>query len=173
MNAWVKVSLRYGVLAGIIGSGIVLGLYYMGRHPILIPVYLDFRIILIGVFIFFALREVRDYYQNGILYFWQGILVSFLITACFAVIALVAIVVFIQFVPAFLSEYIQLETVILKSLPAEEIERIGKDIYEGNLQTLPTTRASDLGLLYFLQSFLISLFVSIILSVTLRRQPQT
>ena len=173
MNPLIKVSLRYGVLAGIIGAGLLIGLYYMGRHPFLIPVYLDFRIILFGVFIFFALRELRDYNYNGILYFWQGIIGSFLFTVCFAVIASVALMLFMYFVPSFLSDYIRLETEIISALPPEVIDRIGKDVYEENLRLLPETSAAKLAFTYFAQSFIISFFISVILSVTLRRQPKT
>ncbi|HEY9487393.1 MAG TPA: DUF4199 domain-containing protein, partial [Chryseosolibacter sp.] len=147
--------------------------YYMGRHPLLIPVFLDFRIILFGVFIFFTLREIRDYYQNGILYFWQGIIASLLFTACYAFIASLALYLFVLAAPVFLSDYVNLSIQQLKSLPSQVIEQIGREVYERNLGLLPATSASDLGLLYFLQSFMISLFISIILSVTLRRQPKS
>ena len=171
MNSLVKVSLRYGVLAAVLDFGLLAGLYFMGRHPFLIPLYLDFRIILFFVFIFFALREIRDYHQGRTLYFWQGIFGSFLFTVCFAVIASLSIVVFINFVPAFLSDYIKLETEFLESLPPEVIERIGKEVYERNLKMLPATNAAELGITYFVQSFVISFFISILLSVTLRREP--
>ena len=173
MQPLIKVPLRYGVIAGLIGFGLLVGLYYMGRHPLLIPVFLDFRIILFGVFIFFTLREIRDYYQNGILYFWQGIIASLLFTACFAFIASLALYLFVQAAPVFLSDYVNLSIQQLKSLPSPVIEQIGREVYERNLGLLPATSASDLGLLYFLQSFMISLFISIILSVTLRRQPKS
>src|SRR5688500_20209687 len=80
MSPVVKVPLKYGVLAGIIASGLLTALYYLDRHPFLIPVYLDFRIILFGIFIFFVLREIRVYHQGGFLYFFQGIVASFLFT---------------------------------------------------------------------------------------------
>ena len=171
MKTLVKVSLRYGILGGMIGAGLLIGLYYLGRHPFLIPVYRDFRIILFAVFIFFALREIRDY-QDGILYFWQGILTSFLFTAAYSVLATVILVVFMHAVPAFVADYITLTLEILKSFPAGEIERIGKDVYDSNLMNLPATNSFKLGQLHFVQSFMISLFISIILSVILRRQPK-
>jgi hypothetical protein len=173
MQPLIKVPLRYGVIAGLVGFGLLVGLYYMGRHPLLIPVFLDFRIILFGVFIFFTLREIRDYYQNGILYFWQGIIASLLFTACYAFIASLALYLFVLAAPVFLSDYVNLSIQQLKSLPSQVIEQIGREVYERNLGLLPATSASDLGLLYFLQSFMISLFISIILSVTLRRQPKS
>lgn len=172
MNALVKVSLRYGVLAGLIGSGLLVILYYIGRHPLVIPVYLDFRIILFGVFIFFALREIRDYHQDGIIYFWQGLIASFLFTVCFAVIASLTIRLFIELVPTFLTEYVDRTIEQMRSFPPEVIESIGKDVYDRNIEMLPSATATQLALTYFVQSFLISLFISIILSVTLRRQPK-
>ena len=173
MNPIVKVSLRYGVLAGMIGSALLIALYYIDRHPFLIPVYLDFRIVLFGVFIFFALREIRDYHFNGILYFWQGFLASFFFTVVYALIASTIVVVFTYVVPAFLTDYIRLQTEVLQSLSPEVIESIGKDAYKRNLDLLPSTTPLQLGATHLAQSFLISLFISVILSVTLRRQPQT
>lgn len=173
MNPLVKVSLRYGLLAGVVGSALLIGLYYMGRHPFLIPVYIDFRIILFGIFIFFTLREIRDYHQDGIMYFWQGFVAAFLFTLAYAIVSSLVLVVFMELTPAFVSDYISMSVAQLKSLPPEVIDSIGKDVYEQNLKLLPATDANDLGFLYFLQSFLISLFISIILSVILRRQPQT
>ena len=173
MKTLLKVSLRFGALAGLIGSALLAGLYYLDRHPLIIPVYLDFRIILFGVFILFTLREIRDYHQNGILYFWQGILASFVFTLCYAAISAVALLIFMQVVPEFLADYIRLSVQNLKSLPPEVIETIGQGVYERNLEMLPATRPADLSFLYFSQSLLISLFISIILSVVLRRQPNT
>ena len=170
MKALVRISLKYGVIAGVIGSILLVGLYYMDRHPFLIPVFLDFRIILFSVFIYFTFKEIRDFHQGGIFYFWQGIFSSFILTTCFAILTSLLIVVFIRIDPAFLSAYISLSIEQLKSLPPELIENIGKDVYNRNLGLLPDTNGSDLAKLYFWQSFMISLFISIILSVILRTQ---
>lgn len=173
MKALLSVSVRYGMLAGIVGSALLLGLYYIGRHPFLIPVFMDFRIILFSLFIFYTLRELRDYHQGGILYFWQGIFASLLVTLCYAVISALALLLFMHFVPEFLGDYISLSVAQLKALPLEIIDRIGKEVYNRNLEMLPATDSFDLSLLYFSQSLMISLFISIILSVVLRRQPKT
>jgi len=173
MNPVVKVPIRYGLLAGVTGWILMVILYYIGRHPFLIPVYMDFRIILFVVFIFFTLREIRDYYQDGVLYFWQGILSSFLFTVCYAVSASFLLFIFMHIEGEFLPDYIRISIETVKALPQDAIDRIGKDVYNRNLELLPGTGIWDLTLLYFFQSFLISLFLSIILSVILRRQPKT
>ena len=173
MKPVVKVSLRNGVLAGITGSFLLAALYFMGRHPFLIPPYLDFRIILFGVFIYFTLREIRDYYQNGILYFWQGIIGSFLFMASYAIASSLLLLLLLRISPDFLNDYIGLSIEQLRSLPNEVIERIGNELYSAQLEQLPRTSPLELVGLYFRQTVIISLFISIILSVILRRQPKT
>lgn len=173
MKPLFKVPLKYGAVGGALGTILVIGLYYMGRHPFLIPVFFDFRIFLFAVFVFFTLKELRDYVYEGILYFWQGILSSFFFTVIYALIAATGISLFIAVDPGFLNAYITLSTEQLKALPADIIQRIGKEVYERNLKLLPATNGFDLAVLYFTQSFMISFFISVILSVVLRRQPKT
>ena len=69
-----KISVRYGAAAGILAFILLLVMYYLGPHPLLTSPFLDFRILLFGIFIFFTLKEFRDYYHDGILYFWQAML---------------------------------------------------------------------------------------------------
>jgi hypothetical protein len=165
--------LKYGLIAGVLGTIMVAGLYYIGRHPFLIPVFFDFRIIFFAVFIFFALKEFRKFHQGGVLYLWQGLLGSSIFVAVFAIVAAAGILIFIKINPDFLHSYIELSLSQLKSLPDDIISRIGKDVYQRNLEILPSTNGFDLATLYFTQSFMIGVFVSIILSVILRSQPKT
>src|SRR5882762_9941353 len=96
---WVAVAVRNGLIAGVVGMMMFLGLYFLGRHPFLIPPYMDFRIFLFGVLLFFTLKEFRDYFQEGVLYFWQGMFMSLIFTAVFALIAFVLIWAFASWSP--------------------------------------------------------------------------
>jgi hypothetical protein len=167
----VRSPLRFGFIAGVLGFGLLVILYFIGGHPLLVG-FLDFRIILLAVFLVFCLKELREYYFDGLLYFWQGMIASFVLTIVFAFTAAGLLVAFGMFVPRFVSRYIEESIARLKEYPPEIVERIGKDVFERNLATLPSTTAFDLALLYFWQCFVISFFISIIISVILRRQPQ-
>ena len=169
---WVAVAVRNGLIAGIVGMMMFLVLYFLGRHPFLIPAYMDFRIILFGVLLFFTLKEFRDYFQEGTLYFWQGMFMCLIFTAIFAFIAFIVIWAFAGLNPRFVDSYVSLTLEQIKSIPPEIVKRIGKADYERSIAALPATRSLDLALLYFWQSFVISFFVSIIISVILRRQPK-
>lgn len=167
-----KVVARYGLMAGIMGFGLLLGLYYLGRHPFLIEIFFDFRIFMLGIFIFFSLKEFREDHQDGILYFWQGMIGSFVLTAIFSAVAAFLIYIFGSWNTGFVQTYIVQLTERLSQLPAETIEQIGKEEVDRNLNAIQATTIGDMATTYFVQSFIISFFISIILSVVLRRQPK-
>lgn len=172
MNPMVKVPVVFGAIAGVLGGGLAIGLYYFGPHPFMIQPYADFRILLFGVFIFFTLKELREIHFNGVLYFSQALLASFVFLVVFALIGSTLIGSFAALNEKFLTDYIGQKSSELRNLPADIIEKIGKEYYDRNLATLPSTNSFDLATIYFTQSFAIGIFISIILSVLLRRQPK-
>jgi Protein of unknown function (DUF4199) len=172
LNPLIRVPIRYGILGGILGFVLIVILYYIGRHPFMIGVVLDFRIALFGVFMFFILKEIRDYHFGGLLFFWQGLIATAIFTVVFAVIASGLIWIFGINVPGFVIKYVELATNQLKSMPPEALKEIGQSTYDGIARAIKEVDAFYLAKRYFGQCYLISLFVSIILSVILRRQPQ-
>ena len=165
----IKVSVRNGLVSGTLALILFIVLFYIGRNPFLISPFLDFRILLFGVFVFFTLKEFRDYYQAGLLYFWQGLIGSVIVVFCASSIASFGVWIFGKINPEIVKGYIDQMTFYLKNFPAEDIERIGKDVYERNLKLLPATNISTLALTYLFQGMVIGFFISIILSVILRR----
>ncbi|MFN7260043.1 MAG: DUF4199 domain-containing protein [Cyclobacteriaceae bacterium] len=168
----VSVSLRNGAIAGVLGFTILLALYFLGKHPFLFMIFFDFRIFLFAIFMTLTLKEIRDNYQGGIIFFWQGMIANFLFTTLFACITSFLILVWCGIFPAFLSDYLTTAVEQMKAMPAEAIGRIGKIEYQRNLEYISATNSYILAKHYFWQSFVISFFISIIISVILRRQPK-
>lgn len=168
----IKIALRYGAIASLIGFALVVMLFYTGKHPFLIPVYADFRIFLFGVFIFFALKEYRDQQGQGILYFWQGMVGSYVLLLSFGLLAAMAVYLFTLADASFVTEFVRLFTEQAKSIPAEELERVGKEDFERNLLELSNTNGYNMALLHFKQSLIIGFFISIIVTIVLRKQPK-
>src|SRR5690606_39593394 len=73
----------------------------------------------------------------------------------------------------FVPDYITEMTAYLQTFSEEDIEAIGKEIFERNLSLLPATHSRMLAISYLGQGLLIGKFVSIIVSVILRKQPKT
>lgn len=167
----VSIGVRYGTLAGVLAIVLLIATYYfMGRHPLMVSPFADFRILLFGVFIFFTLKEFREGHQQGTLYFWQGMIGSFILVMVAGIIASLLLLGFCSFESSFIPSYVKAMTEYLKTFPTEDIERIGKEVYTRNLEQLPATNAKQIAGMYFMQSLMIGFFVSIILSVILRKE---
>jgi hypothetical protein len=172
-NPLIRIVIRYGLIAGVIGFALLVILYYLGRHPFVIPVFFDFRIILFSLVLIFSIREFRDFHNEGLLSFAQGMMGSFILTIVYALVSSVLLFAFVSWNHEFLSSFIELTLEQAKSYPAEDIERMGRETFEQGLKAIRDADAWYLAERYFFQSFIISFFISIIISVILRRQPQT
>lgn len=168
-----RIALRYGLIGGVIAFVLVIVMFYLGRHPLVVSPYLDFRILLFGIFVFFALKEFRDYDQDGVLYFAQAMLGGFMVIFVVTLSASLLIWIFGIFESNFVSQYIEQVTAYVKAFSQEDIDRLGKDVYERNLEALPSTNISKLAFTYFVQGLVIGFFINIVLSVVVRRQPKT
>lgn len=168
----VFIAVRNGLLAGVLGIIFLSVLYYVGRHPFLFPIYFDFRIIMLSVFVVMSLKELRDDHQQGLLSFASAMMCAFLFTLVFAVLVMGFVWILSALQPAFVTDYINLATSQMKSWDPSIIEQLGKDSYRSNLAALPATNGWTLASDYFIKSLMISFFVSIIISVILRRQPK-
>jgi len=168
-----RISVRYGTVGGILAFILLLIMFYLGRHPLITSPFLDFRILLFGIFIFFTLKEFRDYEQDGVLYFPQAMIGGLTVIMIMTTITSIMLQIFGSVEKDFVTTYIDQVTVYLRSFSQEDIERVGKEIYERNLAALPSTNISKLTVTYFFHGMVIGFFVNVILSVILRRQPKT
>jgi Protein of unknown function (DUF4199) len=168
----VGISLRNGFIGGILAVILLIVMYYMGPHPMLILPFVDFRILLFGVFIFFTLKEFRDTYQDGVLHFFQGMLGSFMLVMIMATVAAAGVWIFSATEPDFVADYIKQGMESLKAYSKDDINRIGKEVFDRNLALLPSTNGKALAGKHFGQSLVFGLFLSVILSVILRKQPK-
>jgi hypothetical protein len=169
----VRVPLRFGFIGGILGFTLLIVLYYIGRHPFLVIPLFDFRVALFGIFIYFILKELRDDNFKGVLFFGQGMAASGIFVITFGIIASLLVWIFAANVPGFVREYVELATNQLNTYPKETIEQIGRARYEEGLTELKATTPAVMAKLYFRNGILIGFFIGMILSVILRRQPQT
>ena len=167
------ISARYGAVAGVIAFVLLVVMYYLGRHPLMTSPFLDFRILLFGIFVFFTLKEFRDYEQEGVLYFSQAMIGGLTVVMVASVVTSLLLYTFGTWEDEFVSEYIAQVTAYLASFSKDEIDRIGRDVYERNLNALPATNISNLAITYFVHGLMIGFFVNIVLSVISRREPKT
>jgi len=82
------------------------------------------------------------------------------------------IVGFATLVPDFVHNFVELAEEQTKNFSAEDINRIGKETFEQSLKELKQADRYFMAQRYFFQTYIISFFLSIIISVVLRRTPK-
>ena len=172
MKPVVSVPLRYAVIASVLGLVLTLVLYYSGKHPLLIPIVFDYRLLLLPLFLFFAIKEFRDVYHSGTMTFPQGMLAGFVLYAAMGLIIALSLLVFDAAVGGeFATEYIDASYQQLVDNKEQFIDAIGEEAYNTSLQTTPQTTILDLSSDYFLKTCALGVLFTIIISVILRKQP--
>lgn len=166
-----RVAFRYGLISGALVMAFILLMFYLDKHPFLVNPFLDPRVPVLGLMLFFGLKELRDYFQSGVLYFGQGMVTSFLITLLCAAICWGGILVFASLDDRFVTTFIAQATEQTKSFSPEDIERIGKATFEQSLAELQKADKFFMAGRYFFQTFIISFFISLIVTVIVRRTP--
>lgn len=168
-----RVPVKYGAAAAVLAIVLMIVMYFSGKHPMLIPVFYDYRIFLFGVIIFFSIKEYRQYYNGGRLHFWEG-LVNGIIT--YVIVALMAgafIWVFSLIVPDFLESYIN-GTIRGLELDKDQLTTGGgititEEEFQRQVNNLKNIRPSVLTLDYIIKSMVIGFPITLILAVLLRK----
>lgn len=169
----VSVMARYGVLSGVLGIVAAMVFYYIGKHPFWLFPFFDPRVLLIIIFLVFGLKEIRDYMQGGVLYFWQALGGSLVLLVVMSIVGYAGIWIITAIEPGFLSAYIEQGLEQIKAIPAENADEIGVAAMEEVRRTLPETTVSWMAKRYAVQTYLFGFFIAVIISVVLRRHPQT
>ena len=170
-NPIFTVPFRYGTLAAVLSIILFLILYYAGRNPMLIPPFLDFRILLYPIILVFAIRDYKENRNEGMLHFWQGMSVGIQALVISSFFMAIFILIFGGLIEEdFVPEYIRLMTEQIGHLDEKVIESVGEEAIDRSLELLPTTHIFDLALDYFIKSLPYGLFLTIIISLILRKQ---
>ena len=109
-----RISVRYGTVGGILAFVLLIIMFYLGRHPLITSPFLDFRVLLFGIFIFFTLKEFRDYEQDGVLYFPQAMIGGLVVIMIMTTITSIMLQIFGTVEKDFVATYIDQVTAYLK-----------------------------------------------------------
>jgi hypothetical protein len=171
LNPFLSISFRYGGIAVILSIILFLVLYYGGQNPLLIPAFLDFRILLFPIFLVFSLRDYKENHNGGILHFWQGFSIGVSVILVIAIFMALFILVFGSWVePHFVANFVQSSIDQIESAREKITSAIGEEELTTVLEILPSTTLYDLALDYFLKSLPYGIFLTIIISLILRKK---
>lgn len=168
------VPVKFGIVAGILNVILMIILFYSGKHPALLPPYLDSRILVFIIFMYFTLKEYRNYHNEGFLHMWEGLILGFFVYTIVGIIGFLSIIILDMAGTGFINQYITLATEGLMNMREELINgpqaiKMTEMEFDTHITTLKSTTALQLGFDYFIKSILIGFFIPIIYTVFLRK----
>jgi hypothetical protein len=167
-----RIPIIYGLIAAAASISLFCILYYAGRNPLLIPAFLDFRILLFPIFLVFGIRDYKENHNQGILHFWQGISIGMQTILIIAFLMSLFILIFGTLIePGFVHEFVTESIQNIELMRDKLLESIGKESLEKSLELLPTTTIVDLAIDYLIKSLPYGIFLAIIISLILRKKP--
>lgn len=169
INPYIKTALKYGLLGGALIILLFLVLHFLNMNPIVLSKKLDYGFIIIPLIVFFSVKEFREYKNGGELKFGQGMTVGFFTYVFLALISSLFIFILFSAEPKFLDEYILDRTSVMESKKTEIIETLSHEAYAKTYADLQNTTPFILAIDDLLKKIFTGLFVTIIISVLLRR----
>lgn len=167
-NRLFSIAVKYGLIGGLLVVFLYLLFYFLGKNPLLEIKYIDLPIL--GIFIFFALKEFKVRFNDGELRFWQGITGGMITYVTIAVISGIFILILLNVIdPGITQSYIESRVSLLNENKETLIESINEQAYTDALEGVQNTTATDLALDDFLKKSIIGLFLTIIIAVILRK----
>jgi len=168
------VPIKYGLVASIFNIILLVIFFQMGRHPLLIPIYFDSRIIIFLIFIYFAIRDYRENHNGGYLHLWEGMILGIITYVIVGIVGAFFIKIYGSINPEFLSGYIS-DTVQGMEANKEELVngsqkvKMTQEEYDGYVEIVKNTTISNLAVDYFIKTLIIGFLIPMIYSVFFRK----
>jgi len=174
-NNWqkyfLKIALKYGLTGALLYVVALVVLYQIGSNPIMSNTLSGILVLIL--FVFFAVKEFRDIYNNKQLHFWQGLLLG---TATYLIIAVISACFYYIYLSYINQELLiniqEIQREFLADNKVDMIEERGEAWYQESFDMIDNITVMDLAWDDFLRKAGIGVFVTIIISVILRRVPK-
>jgi hypothetical protein len=169
------VGLRYGLVASVLSIMAFLALHYTGQEPMVNLHMLFIDGLLIFLTLGVGMKEFRDYYNNRLLSFGQGMTIGFFHYLTFSSIFGMFILLFVGVIePDFINNYRASIIEQLNIMPANQLESLGEDFIQNQIDKTNNMSNSALVLDAFVKKILAGLVLTPLVTVIFRKlKPQS
>jgi len=171
-NPYLAVPFKYGMVGAVLSIVLFFVLLLLGENPLINGTLFSF--FFIPIFVFFAIKEFKKYYNASYLHFWQGMTIGFVTYMILALVSAFFIWVYLDLVdPDLLQDYISNRLDLMLGSQDNLVERLGQDTFDTSLASVKAATAFDLALDDFLRKVFAGFFITTVISVVMRQRPMT
>ncbi len=167
-----SVPLKYALIGSVLIIMLFFVIVFFDNNPLLsnkaatIPLSI--------IFIFFSIKEFKNYHNQRILHFWQGMAVGYL---TYGLIAVLTALFLWGYASAFgtdlLPGYITNRTAFIMNHKENFIEQFGEETYRETLADIKVLTLATLVWEDLKKILLVGLFITLIIAIVMRRNPLT
>ena len=167
MNRYLKAALPFGLYGGGLCFLGFLTIYFLGIEPISMNLIIGYLVT--PVFVFFGVKNFRDNFNGGNLYFGQGMTVGFFTYTIIATLSALYILGSIQIDQELFTTFRQINLELMSENKAILQEKLNVEAYEETYANISKMSIFDVALNDFLRKIFPGLFFTIIISIILKR----
>ncbi|WP_158861167.1 DUF4199 domain-containing protein [Lunatibacter salilacus] len=171
MNRYFNAAYPFGFTAGILCVVGFLLMYLLEIEPI--SMVLVFGYIITPVFVFIGIKQFRDKFNGGELFFGQGMTVGFFVYTLMAVISATFIGVFIAFEPEVFETFKSMNINLLNEKRDILVEQLNQQAFDETYVNIQQMTTWDVIMNDFLRKVIPGLFFTILISIILKRTLNT
>jgi hypothetical protein len=168
----IRNSARFALICGVFVSILFVLARYLNSNPLVEINHLFIDTVIFGVFIFFAASDFKKYRNGGILHFWQGMSIGFIVYFSASVIFTIFLLIYFQLDDTLLSDYIRDAMNFLEVRSDEYINEFGQEQFEEQKKAINETNAGGLVRTAAIKKIIAGLFVTPVISIILRKKPK-
>jgi len=168
----IKSSIKYSFLCGLFLVALFWVSVKFGSNPLLDIRHFLFDIVIYFLFIYFAQKEFKTYQNEGILHFWQGMTIAFVVYLPAAVIFTICLLLIFQMDPSIMENYREGALAFLESKKVVLLEGISQEEYMQRVKDVDAITSNDLVVSSGLKKVLAGFFVTPVVSIILRKKPK-
>lgn len=168
----IKHSLKYSALCGVFLIGLFFISINFGSNPLLDSRHFWFDLGVYFLFIFFAGKEFKDFRNSGILHFWQGISIGFIVFFPAIVFFEIALFATMQMNPDILEAYRIGAEALIKSNEAFYQEELGSEALSERYQAIKEITPAQLVQMTFRNKLFSAFLITPVVAIILRKKPK-
>ena len=168
----VRSSIKYSLFCGVFLVGLFWVSIKFGTNPLLDIRPFLFDLVIYFLFIFFAQKEYKSYHNGGILHFWQGMSIAFIIYLPAAVIFTLMMLLIMKMDPSIMENYRIGTAAFLEAKRDVLLEGMSQEEYDKRLSEISSITISDLVVSTGLKKVLAGFFIAPLVTVFLRKKPK-
>ena len=140
----IKPSVKYSLICGAFLTGLFFVSVALGSNPLIEVRHLIFDLAIFFLFLFFAGKEYKDVRNAGILHFWQGINLGFIVLIPSIIIFSLAIYLLFELNPVLIEEYKEAAKALQESEKELFLEVYSEEILQEQIRAIDSTSSIDL-----------------------------